>query len=110
MSLPLPLIDGIISQELEAILDFCYTGEARVAQERLSAFLALAEQLQVGGSTSGQGVSVPALLAPKKTESRCWESMRKIIVWYKLVPTIMGLPAVHLQNITFISHSVAAPE
>ena len=41
------LLHDIVLQELQSVVDFCYTGEVRVAQERLRGFMALASQFQV---------------------------------------------------------------
>ena len=46
---PLIYMRGIKSDELSAIVDFLYTGEANVYQENLDSFLAIAEELQLRG-------------------------------------------------------------
>ena len=40
---------GLKSEELEALLDFCYFGEANILQKDLESFMALAEELQIMG-------------------------------------------------------------
>ena len=40
---------GFKSEDLVAILDFLYFGEANVYQENLDSFLAIAEELQLKG-------------------------------------------------------------
>ena len=46
---PLIYISGVKADELVAIIDFLYFGEANVNQESLDAFLALAEELKLKG-------------------------------------------------------------
>ena len=46
---PLIYMRGIRSSELCAIIDFIYLGEARIFQEQLETFLALAEELELNG-------------------------------------------------------------
>ena len=46
---PLIYMRGVKSQDLLAILDFLYCGEANVYQENLDSFLAIAEELQLKG-------------------------------------------------------------
>ena len=46
---PLIYMRGIRSSELCAIMDFIYLGEARIFQEQLETFLALAEELELNG-------------------------------------------------------------
>ena len=47
---------GLKSQDLVAMVDFLYCGEANIPQENLDAFLAVAEELQLKGLTnSGSG-------------------------------------------------------
>ena len=40
---------GVASQQLSSLLSFIYSGEARVSQRDLSAFLAAAQTLKIGG-------------------------------------------------------------
>ena len=46
---PLIIMRGVKYDDLMAILDFLYLGEASIAQESLDAFLAIAEELQLKG-------------------------------------------------------------
>ena len=48
---PLLYMRGLRSEDLMAILDFLYQGEANVCQENLDSFLALAEELKLKGLT-----------------------------------------------------------
>ena len=48
---PLVYMRGMKSENLEAIIDFLYRGEASVYQEYLDSFLAIAEELQLKGLT-----------------------------------------------------------
>merc|ERR1711997_974887 len=51
---PLIYMRGVKSEDLVAIVDFLYFGEANVYQERLDAFLTIAEELKLKG-LSGSG-------------------------------------------------------
>ena len=46
---PLIYMRGVKAEELSAIIDFLYCGEANVYQENLDSFLAIAEELQIKG-------------------------------------------------------------
>ena len=46
---PLIYMRGIKSEDLDAIMDFLYCGEAKVFQGNLDSFLAIAEELQLNG-------------------------------------------------------------
>ena len=46
---PSDIHEGVKYDDLMAILDFLYLGEASIAQESLDAFLAIAEELQLNG-------------------------------------------------------------
>ena len=59
---PMIYMRGLKPNDLEAILDFIYKGEANVYQEDLSTFLALAEELQLKGLAGYSGQN----LAPKE--------------------------------------------
>ena len=50
---PLIYLRGVKGSDLSALLDFIYQGEAKVLQENLEAFLALAQELQLTGLTNG---------------------------------------------------------
>ena len=47
---PLLYMRGLRSEDLIAIVDFLYNGEANVCQENLDSFLALAEELKLKGA------------------------------------------------------------
>ena len=49
---PLLYLRGVPKQELASMLDFMYQGEVSIGQDRLAAFLAVAEDLQVKGLTN----------------------------------------------------------
>ena len=48
---PLIYMRGVKSEDLKAIIDFLYCGEANVCQDNLDGFLAIAEELQLEGLT-----------------------------------------------------------
>ena len=50
---PLIYLRGVKSSDLSALLDFIYQGEANVGQENLEVFLALAQELELTGLTTG---------------------------------------------------------
>ena len=51
---PIIYMRGVRSEDLKAMLDFFYHGEANVCQENLDPFLVLAEELQLKGLTGNQ--------------------------------------------------------
>ena len=51
---PLIYMRGVKSEDLVAILDFLYYGEARIYQEHLDSFLAIAEELKLKGLAGGK--------------------------------------------------------
>ena len=48
---PMIYMRGLKSEDLSAMIDFLYSGEANVLQESLDSFLALADELQLKGLT-----------------------------------------------------------
>ena len=50
---PLIYMKGMKSEELKALLDFVYNGEANIFEEKLEPFLAFAEELQLKGLEGG---------------------------------------------------------
>ena len=57
---------GLKSENLMAILDFLYYGEANVYQENLDSFLAIAEELRLKGPTANDDVSKDQTKEPPK--------------------------------------------
>ena len=53
---PLIYMRGLKAQDLVAMVDFLYIGEANVKQENLDAFLGLAEELKLKGLTNSSGL------------------------------------------------------
>ena len=49
LAMPLIYFRGVKSEDLAAVVDFLYCGEANVSQENLDSFLALAEEFQLKG-------------------------------------------------------------
>ena len=64
---PLLYMRGLKSEDLVAIVDFLYHGEANVFQENLDSFLALAEELRLEGLT--EVVPHSNKIPPKKENS-----------------------------------------
>ena len=56
---PLIFMRGMKSNDLTAIVDFLYHGEANIYEENLDAFLAIAEELKLNGLTGAQGDAKP---------------------------------------------------
>ena len=50
---PMIYMRGVLLEDLEAIVDFLYFGEANIHEERLSSFLAIGEDMQLKGLTEG---------------------------------------------------------
>jgi len=67
---PLIYMRGLKSEDLVAMIDFLYFGEANVYQENLDSFLAVAEELQLKGLTGSETRNEPEQksnnLQPKK--------------------------------------------
>ena len=56
---PMIYMRGVTSEDLGAIVDFLYFGEANVYQEKIDAFMAIAEELNLKGLTgNGNDVNV----------------------------------------------------
>ena len=51
---PLLYLKGVKYEEIKSLLDFMYDGEVSIAQDQLSSFLAVAEDLQVKGLAKNQ--------------------------------------------------------
>ena len=54
---PLIFMKGMQSENLQAIVDFLYYGEAKIFQDNLDSFLAIAEELKLKGLMGQQDVS-----------------------------------------------------
>ena len=50
---PLIFMRGVKSEDILAIVDFLYCGEANVYQENIDAFLTIAEELKLKGHSNG---------------------------------------------------------
>ena len=87
---PLVYMRGLRSEDLVAIVDFLYHGEANVFQENLDSFLALAEELRLKGLTGG----AEAEKEPVKKTSHS-----------KIAPLKKENCATFLTNSNFESHS-----
>jgi len=106
---PLIYMRGVKSEDLVAIIDFLYYGEANVYQESIDAFLALAEELSLKGLTGNgenheQGeenvykpeptkiVSTPkSSLAKTKTKARPENEASSVDINYKATETTIAL-------------------
>ena len=68
---PLIYMRGVKSEDLVAILDFLYHGEANIYQENLDTFLAIAEELKLNGLTGGtEDIHTPVPKQNIKRESK----------------------------------------
>ena len=88
---PLIYLRGFQSQDLLAILDFLYFGEANIYQENFDSFLTIAEELRLKGLTGGQSLSDAineqghdANPEPEK------EVFKKSLLLNKSAPTALG--------------------
>ena len=61
---------GLKSDNLVAMVDFLYFGEANVNQESLDAFLGLAEELKLKGLSGGRDTHEREETKPLPTETR----------------------------------------
>ena len=66
---PLIYMRGLKSEDLLAIIDFLYFGEANILQENLDSFLALAEELRLKGLTSKDPTREVEEVTPMKREN-----------------------------------------
>ena len=64
---PLIFMRGVKYEDLLAIVDFLYCGEANVHQENLESFLAVAEELQVKGLMGEDSEEKPLPKRPEPT-------------------------------------------
>ena len=70
---PLLYLKGVKSSELSSILNFMYLGEANIAQDDLTSFLSVAEELRIKGLTESKSPSSQQPVKPKHhktTESK----------------------------------------
>ena len=65
---PLIYMRGLKSEDLVAVMDFLYYGEANVFQDQLDSFLALAEELRLKGLAGGAEETSESKKAPLKKE------------------------------------------
>merc|ERR1712204_81654 len=56
---PLIYMSGLTSEDLVAIVDFIYYGEANIKQDNLDSFLAVAEELKLPGLTGNEQLKEP---------------------------------------------------
>ena len=64
---PLLYLKGVKHKELLSILNFIYKGSVNIAQEELSSFLSVAEELKVKGLTQSQSNTNKDIHRPEKT-------------------------------------------
>ena len=72
---------GIKAEDLEAIVDFLYYGEANVDQENLEAFLSLAEELKLKGLTGSSENEYETEKLPQQTiepMKQCKQSVQNV--------------------------------
>ena len=71
---PLIYMRGVKSEVLSAILDFLYIGETNICQENLESFLAIADELHLGGLTGSENNETmpkePLQIGGKKGENQ----------------------------------------
>jgi len=67
---PIVYLRGVRSLDLEAVLNFMYQGEVNVAQDDLTSFLAVAEELQVKGLSQSKSHSQSATVPRSSGTSR----------------------------------------
>ena len=67
---PLVYMKGLKANDLAAIMDFIYLGEANIYQEDLDAFLAVAEDLQLKGLTGNNDATEDAVRDESKKQKQ----------------------------------------
>ena len=80
---PLVYMRGMNSEDLSAIVDFLYFGEASIFQENLDSFLAIAEELQLKGLTNDNTV--------EEENTTQMPATKKEIPFYKKEPNMSKL-------------------
>ena len=75
---PLVYMKGLKSDDLVAIADFLYCGEANVYQENLDSFLAIAEELQLKGLMGKAAENTEHTIKDEKLESQMTKPMTKL--------------------------------
>jgi len=78
---PLLYLKGVKHKELVSILNFIYKGSVNIAQEELSSFLSVAEELKVKGLTQSQSHSNPNKNShrPEKTSPVTSDSLSNVV-------------------------------
>ena len=74
---PLIYMRGVKSDDLHAIVDFLYRGEANIYQDNLDSFLAIAEELQLKGLMGKMDEKIEHTIIDEKPESQMRQSMTK---------------------------------
>jgi len=80
---PLIYMKGVKSEDLVAIIDFLYYGEANVYQENIDAFLAIAEELKLKGLSGTKNEENNDEVVPRPTERK--KKMHKKIVKKEMI-------------------------
>ena len=76
---------GVKSEDLQAILDFLYCGEANVFQEDLDSFLSIAEELQLEGLTGKADDAEFEKSAPVKEEEELKSNLSTYIIFQNII-------------------------
>ena len=115
---PLIYMRGLKSEDLQAIIDFLYCGEANVFQENLDSFLSTAEEFQLrglmGNSDGGeQNADADVQNGPKMTKSTTGhvsETQKSVKQSYPLVKpetnNKVALPKVFIGNLEELEEKV----
>ena len=104
---PLIYMRGLKSEDLLAIVDFLYCGEANVFQENLDSFLAIAEELKLKGlmgqmeDAEKEIDPIPEQINPKREKSsyqEIWRNwMKKWNLWWKWAKTLFPMESKELR-------------
>ena len=71
-SQPMIYMRGLKSEDLSAMIDFLYGGEANVLQENLDSFLALADELQLKGLTGQDQMPQQEVTSSENVKQLCF--------------------------------------
>ena len=74
---PLLYLKGVKFSDLQSVLDFMYHGEVNIAQEDLTSFLAVAEDLKVKGLTENH-TSSRKIKADPSPSPKCPQSFKRV--------------------------------
>ena len=77
---PLIFMRGVKSEDLLAIIEFLYSGEANVFQENLDSFLAIAEELKLKGLVGGKAAKEATSTQDQSFFEATWSTLQSNLI------------------------------